>query len=73
MIKSELPEFEEINFTYSSQFFLIFIGLLAGLASSCLGLGAGTVINPILINYLDKYPPSVISFRNRLSLQHPFS
>jgi uncharacterized membrane protein YfcA len=35
------------------------VGFVAGVASSALGLGAGTIINPILMGTLENYPPSV--------------
>ena len=50
----------DIELTTPTLFFLVLTALAAGIASSGLGLGAGTVLNPVLINYLDRYPPSVI-------------
>ena len=41
---------------------ILVVGFIAGLSSSSLGLGAGTIINPILIGYLENYPPSVLSY-----------
>jgi len=52
---------EDIQLDVWNSLFICLVGFLAGIASVCLGLGAATVTNPILMGYLDKYPPSVIS------------
>ena len=50
---------DEIELTFSNLIILTILGLFTGMACVCLGVGAGTVTNPILMGLLDFYAPSV--------------
>jgi len=52
---------EEMDLTTFNLVVIIIVGFVAGIATSSLGLGVGTVTNPILLGFLEHYPPSVIS------------
>ena len=55
----EHSKIDEMDLTLSNMIFLICLGLFTGMACVCLGVGAGTITNPILIGFLDFYSPSV--------------
>ena len=50
---------DEIELTGYNLFVLVCLGFFTGMACICLGVGAGTVTNPILLGFLDYYAPSV--------------
>ena len=55
----ENVKIEELELNFSNLIFLVFLGFFTGLACVCLGIGAGTITNPILLGFLDNYAPSV--------------
>jgi len=60
LIKSRI-KYDELEIKIGNLIWLMLLGFFTGLACVCLGLGAGTITNPILIGFLDYYAPSVIS------------
>lgn len=50
----------DFDLNFPNIFCIILVGLIAGLSTSSLGLGAGTIINPILMGSLENYPPTVL-------------
>jgi uncharacterized membrane protein YfcA len=51
--------FKDVELNCPNVTCIMIVGFVAGVASSALGLGAGTIINPILMGTLENYPPTV--------------
>ena len=50
---------KQLHLDYSNFICIILVGLVAGISCSALGLGAGTTLNPVLLNSLENYEPIV--------------
>ena len=58
-IISKTVYLKQLHLDYSNFICIILVGLVAGISCSALGLGAGTTLNPVLLNSLENYEPIV--------------
>ena len=55
----KIVNFLDMDLNSNNIFCILIVGFVAGVSVSGLGTGAGTIINTILMEKLENYPPTV--------------